>query len=142
MSIALLNSKKFGMFAFNGVRKHFTKRQLEFLLGSLLYISKCVHCSRYFLNGLLDVSRSMEDRSQVPVTMEAKRDINWFLKFIPLYNGVTFFYQKPTNFSIELDASLQGMGARWAYEVYALDISLGYLDTNSPFRDAQYIGCP
>ena len=44
-----------------------------------------------------------------------------------MYNGVTFFYQKPIDHSIELDASLQGMGARWGSEVYALTIPLGYM---------------
>ena len=67
----------------------------------------------------------MEDKKQVPVTRDAKRDINSFMKFISLYNGVTFFYQISINFSIELDASLQGMGARWCSEVYALAIRLG-----------------
>ena len=68
-----------------------TKHQLQSLLGSLLYISKCVKASRFFLNRLLDVLRSIENKQTAPVSMEAKRDINWFLKFIPLYNGVTFF---------------------------------------------------
>ena len=105
-----------------------TKRQLQSLLGSLLYISKCVKASRFFLNRLLDVLRSMENKHTVPQSMEAKRDINWFLKFIPLYNGVTFFDQKPIDHSIELDASLQGMGARWGSQVYALRIPLGYMN--------------
>ena len=76
----------------------------------------------------MDVLRSIEDKKIVPVTREAQRDINWFLKFIPLYNGVTFFDQKPIDHSIELDASLQGMGARWASQVYALQIPLGYME--------------
>ena len=68
-----------------------TECQFQSLLGSLLYISKCVKASRFLLNRLLDVLRSMENKHTVPVSMEAKRDINSFLKFIPLYNGVTFF---------------------------------------------------
>ena len=72
--------------------------------------------------------RSIEDKQMVPVTREAQRDINWFLKFIPKYNGVTFFDQKPIDHSIELDASLQGMGACWGSQVYALQIPLGYMD--------------
>ena len=111
-------------------KSHCNKRQLQALLGSLLYISKCVRSSKFFLNRLLDVLRSMEDKKQIPITTEAKRDINWFLKFIPVYNGVTFFDQKPINHSIELDASLQGMGARWGPEVYALTIPLGHMNFN------------
>ena len=90
------------------------KRQLQSLLGSLLYVSKCVRSSRFFLNRLLDALRSMEGKKYTKITTEAKRDINWFSKFISVYNGVTFCDHKPIAHSIELDASLQGLGARWA----------------------------
>ena len=40
--------------------------------------------------------------------MEAKRDINWFLKFLPSINGITIFDHKSVDGFIELDASLQG----------------------------------
>ena len=109
-------------------KKYCSKCQLQSLLGSLLYISKCVKASRFYLNRLLDVLRSIEEKQTVPVTREAQRDINWFLKFIPKYNGITFFDQKPIDHSIELDASLEGMGACWGSQVYALQIPLGYMD--------------
>ena len=109
-------------------RTHCNKKQLQSLLGSLLYISKCVRTSRFFLNRLLDVLRAMEDKKQTLITVDAKRDINWFIKFLPTYNGVTFFDYRPVNHSIELDASLQGLGARWGNQVYAMSLPLGYLD--------------
>ena len=94
-------------------KTHCTKHQLQSLLGSLLYISKCVKMSRFFLNRLLDVLRSREDNSKVPLTLEAKRDINWFIQFLPKFNGVISFDHRPINAAIELDASLQGLGTRW-----------------------------
>ena len=60
-------------------KKHCSKKQLQSLLGSLLHVTKCVRTSRFFLNRLLEVLRSMEDRKQIPLTLEAKRDINWFV---------------------------------------------------------------
>ena len=72
-------------------KKYCSKRQLQSLLGSLLYISKCVKASLFYLNRLLNVLRSIEDKQMVPVTREAQRDINWFLKFIPKYNGGHIF---------------------------------------------------
>ena len=71
-------------------KTHCTKRELQSFLGSLLYVSKCVRTSRFFLNMLLDVLRSMEDR-QVRLSNDALQDINWFLQFLPKFNGVTFF---------------------------------------------------
>ena len=70
----------------------------------------------------------MEDKTQVALTLEAERDINWFVTFIPKFNGVMFFDHRPVNVSIELDASLQGLGARWGSQVYAMALPLGYLD--------------
>ena len=76
--------------------------------------------SRFFLNRLLDVLRSMEDRRQVELTNDALRDMNWFLQFLPKFNGVTFFDQRPINIEIKLDAGLQGFGARWVFRYIPL----------------------
>ena len=101
-------------------RTHCSKRQLESLLGSLLYVSKCVRTSRFFLNCLLHVLRNMHDKNQVLLTAE----------FLPTFNGVTIFDHRPISFQIELDACLQGLGARCGAQVYAFPLPLGYMDFN------------
>ena len=65
-----------------------TKKELQSLLGSLLYISKCVHSSRFFLM--------------------TSRDLNWFRKFLPHFNGIAFFNHVPIRQIIVLDACLEG----------------------------------
>ena len=70
----------------------------------------------------------MEDRGQVDLPLEAKRDINWSLNFLTTFNGITIFDQKSVDSSIELHASLQGLAAVWRNQVYAIDVTLGYLD--------------
>ena len=107
-----------------------TKHQLQSLLGSLLFISKCVRSSRFFLNRLLDVLRSMHDKDQVALSQEAQRDINWFQKFLPTFNGITIFDHRPIAHEIELDVCLQGLGARWGSQVFAFPLPLGYLNYN------------
>ena len=77
---------------------------------------------------MLEFLRCMEDRGQVALPLEAKRDINWFLKFWPTFNGITIFDQKPVDASIELDAPLQGLGAVWGNQIYAINVPLGHLD--------------
>ena len=75
--------------------------------------------SRFFLNRLLDVLRSMEDRRQVELT----NDFMGHQLVSPVSGQVQwcyFFYQRPINIGIELDASLQGFGARWGSQIYAL----------------------
>ena len=107
-----------------------TKRQLQSLLGSLLFISKCVRSPRFFLNRLLDVLRSMHDKDQGVLSQEAQRDINWFQKFLLTFNGITIFDHRPIAHEIELDACLQGLGARWGSQVFAFPLPLGYLNYN------------
>ena len=111
-------------------RTHSTKRQLQFLLGSLLYVTKCVRSSRFFLNRLLHVLRTMHDRNQVQLSLDVQRDINWFSKFLPTFNGTTIFDHRPIAFEMELDACLQGLGARCGNQVYAIPLPLGYMDMN------------
>ena len=72
----------------------------------------------------------MEDKGQTALTMDARRDIYWFRKFMPTFNGVVFFDQRPIDCAIELDASLRGLGARWGSRIYTLTLPLGYLDMN------------
>ena len=111
-------------------KTHCDKCQLQSLLGSLFYVTKCVRTPRFSLNRLLEFLSSMEDKGQTALTTDARRDVNWFVKFMPTFNGVVFFDQKPVNSSIELDASLRGLFFRWGSRVYTLSLPLGYLDMN------------
>ena len=72
----------------------------------------------------------MHDKDQVQLSPEAQKDINWFSKFLTTFNGVTIFDHRPIAFHIELDACLQGLGARCGNQVYTLPIPLGYMDLN------------
>ena len=51
-------------------------------------------------------------------------DIDWFITFLPHFNGVTFFNKTPIpeNHTLYLDPSLTGMGAVWANRVYATPV--------------------
>ena len=40
---------------------------------------------------MLEFLRAVEDKGHTKLTLEAKRDINWFVKFLPTFNGTTFF---------------------------------------------------
>ena len=49
-------------------------------------------------------------------------DLNWFLKFLPTFIGVSFVKLVPVETTIELDACLQGLGAVCNNQVYAVKI--------------------
>ena len=54
------------------------------------------------------------------------RDLNWFRKFLPQFNGTAFFNNSPVQMTIELDACLVGLGAICINQVYAIKIPKNY----------------
>ena len=103
------------------------KCELQFLLGSLLYVSKCVHSSRPFLNRMLDLLRATNKQESINLNVEFKRDLNWFCEFLPHFNGSAFFKHDHIDSEIELDACLEGLGAIYNKHIYAIPISKGYM---------------
>ena len=103
-------------------RNSCSRTQLQSLLGSLLYITKCVHPARSFLNRMLQLLRENANVSSFPLSQAFRQDLNWFLIFLQQYNGVTYFDHKKVDFEVHLDASLSGFGANFGPMVYALPL--------------------
>ena len=103
-----------------------TKRQLQSLVGLLLYIHKCVRPARYFVNRMLEVLRNAQNPSKILLTDDFMRDLSWFKNFLDQYNGTSLFDHRPVECVIELDACLTGLGGCWKNFVYHLAIPLGY----------------
>ena len=103
-----------------------TKRELQSLLGSLLYVHKCIKPARCFLNRMLDVLRHASNLAKITLTEAFRRDVRWFQKFLPRYNGVSFYAHKKVDHTLALDACLTGLGAVWGTMVYHLSIPSGF----------------
>ena len=69
-------------------KKYCTKQELQSLLGSLLYVSKCVRPARTFLNRMLQVLRSMGSNSSTKLTVEFFKDLKWFSTVLKQFNGI------------------------------------------------------
>ena len=87
-----------------------SKSQLQSLLGSLLYITKCVKPARIFLNRMLQILRDNIDNTKIILTLEFFKDLAWFNQFLSQFNGVTYYDQKFSRIPIYLDACLTGLG--------------------------------
>ena len=107
-----------------------SNRDLQSLLGSLLYVSKCVKHSRFFLNRMLQLLRDNVDTRKILITAEFRSDLAWFNCFLPHYNGVTYYDQPYCHSEVYLDACLTGLGGAYNSMVYALPIPKDYLDYN------------
>ena len=105
-----------------------SKNQLQSLLGSLLYITKCVKPARIFLNRILHLLRQNFDNTKIILNAEFFKDLAWFNEFLSQYNGVTFYDHKFSKIPIHLDACLTGLGGHFGSMVYSLSIPLGFRD--------------
>ena len=104
--------------------KYLSRQKFQSLLGKLLYIHKCVHPARIFINRILHLFRTSAGKRRIKLTPEFFLDIKWFQKFLPDFNGITFFHKQslPHQETLHLDASLTGLGGIWSNRVYSSPI--------------------
>ena len=105
-----------------------SKSQLQSLLGSLLYITKCVKPARIFLNQMLQTLRDNIDNTKIILTSDFFKYLAWFNEFLSPYNGVTYYDQKFSRIPIHVDACLTGLGGHFGSMVYSLPIPLGFMN--------------
>ena len=103
-----------------------TPKQLQSLLGQLLYISKCVRPARIFVARMLDLLRENQDCANFQLSHEFFRDLNWFTKFLLQFNGIRVFPYIGNTFEVDLDASPYGLGAVFDKLCYAAKFPFGF----------------
>jgi hypothetical protein len=69
-------------------------KDIQRLLGKLNFVGACVRSSHGFINRILnwlkECNDSQIDAFQIP--FEVKKDLLWWSKFLPIYNGISFDY--------------------------------------------------
>ena len=90
-------------------RTHCSKRQLQSLLGLPLFVHKCVKPARIFLNRMLMTLRQAHVTQKIELSQDFKRDLKWFEKFLPSYNGISLYQHKNVDSVLDLDACLTGL---------------------------------
>ena len=111
-------------------KKFCTKRQLQSLLGHLLYIHKCVKPAKFFLNRMLELLRNAHNAACIKLIPAFYRDLRWFKNFLPHFNGVALYDHKKIDCQTHLDACLQGLGGIYGSQVYHLKTPLGFRSLN------------
>ena len=103
-----------------------SKKDLQSLLGSLLYITQCVALARSFLNRMLHLLRQNTNVSKILLTHPLVQDLASFNTFLANYNSATFYDQVPANIEVHLDACLTGLGGHFGNMIYTLPIPMGF----------------
>ena len=104
--------------------KYLSKKRYQSLLGKLIYLHKCVVPARIFVNRILELFRNNFNKKKIHLTKDFFSDIAWFQAFLPHFNDTTRF-KKPQvggGIPLYLDASLTGIGAIWADQVYSAPV--------------------
>ena len=90
-----------------------------------MHITKCVKSSQPFFDRMLQNLREAKDAEQVDLNVEFYKDLVWFQKFLPHFNGICLYNHQLLQGTVQVDASLQGLGGRWGDYIYKLAIPLG-----------------
>ena len=80
-----------------------SKRQLQSLLGTLLYISKYVKPARFFINRMLALLRHNHCVEKILLNQPFFQDLSWFNTFLCNFNGTTYYDKKFPNAQVHLE---------------------------------------
>lgn len=99
------------------VRRHRKVRQRDLLslVGKLVHAAKCVPAGRSFFRRLLDAAYTVRrPHHWISLTASTKRDIDWWLAFLPSWNGsapmLPPHWTPPSQLHLSTDASQTGYG--------------------------------
>ena len=91
----------------------YARKELESLVGKLNFVCSCVKASRVFMARFLNALRGSSRKRGNPVTEDMRADICWWVRYLPLYNGITVIKTVDWSMPDELmscDACLVGCG--------------------------------
>jgi len=95
-------------------RNRASKRELQSLIGKLVFVGKCVYSSRIFICRLLATLRGLKHQNhRFKISSEFRKDLQWWDAFIDRFNGVTFIPQMiwaDPDVLLSTDACLSGSG--------------------------------
>ena len=98
-------------------KRYATRSQLQQLLGKLFHIGQCCKPVRLFVSRMLDTLRKAPAQGSTALDSEFQKDLEWFLSFLPLYNGVHLIQSEP-DICMEVDSCLSGCGGICNNELY------------------------
>ena len=96
-----------------------TRKELQKLVGHLMYLHKCIQPARLFVNRVLQALRNAPLQGRTSLSAAFYKDIAWFSKFMASFNGHSKFdgFSLPT-VQLHVDACLEGIGAISDKKVY------------------------
>ena len=92
-----------------------TLKEIQSLLGKLNFVAACVRPSRIFVSRMLNWLRSIYHSSNIQHSIpdEVRKDLLWWHKFLPIYNGISLMEYDEWSVVFSSDSCLTGCGGFW-----------------------------
>ena len=92
-----------------------TLKEIQSLLGKLNFVAACVRPSRIFVSRMLNWLRCIYHSSNFhhSIPYEVRKDLQWWYKFLPLYNGISLMEYDEWSVIFSSDSCLTGCGGFW-----------------------------
>ncbi len=98
-----------------------SKKQYQVLLDKLNFISACVKQGRIFVSRIISFMKTLPKFGSYKVPYQVKKDLIWWYKFLPGYNGVSMTaieeWSQPDEI-FAMDACLQGCSGWNSYRQF------------------------
>ncbi|MEW8546060.1 MAG: reverse transcriptase domain-containing protein [Candidatus Thiodiazotropha sp.] len=93
-------------------------KEIQSLLGKLNFVASCVRPGRIFISRMLKWLKILytKDSKQHTIPQYVKKDLLWWYRFLPLYNGVSMMVMEEWSHPDEIfssDSCLSGCGGFW-----------------------------
>ena len=99
-------------------KKKCSKTELQSLIGSLQFASKCVPAGRLFTRRMISLLTESKNIKSIKITNDFKLDLNWWISFLPAWNGTASFlcpnWSVSSSLDLFTDASSLGCGGYFA----------------------------
>ena len=93
------------------MRRKVTKRKLLSLIGKLSFAAKAVPAGRLFLRRMIDLSTKVKKlHHRISLSGCARADIQWWLDFLPSWNGVSIMLQPDWEAAADMDLYTDASG--------------------------------
>ena len=120
-----------------------SKRELQSLLGKLMFISKCVRQSRIFLNRIIAAIRALKHSFyKQKLNKEFRKDLLWWKEFLVIFNGVSIIPNH--NWSdpdavFATDACLSGCGGVSGSSFFRSEFPVSIQNRKLPIHDLELL---
>ena len=113
-------------------------REIQSLLGKLNFIAACVRPGRIFISRMLKWLKSLNKETsnrhqQVEIPMYVKKDVLWWYRFLPVYNGVSLMLYEEWCLPDEIcssDSCLHGCGGFWLGKYFHVSFPTKFKEKN------------